>query len=321
MLSGILHRIFCGLAPANRILNTLVACAALTSFFAFSSLFFKSAKVKYQLVVPSLEPGSVFHNWIEPRAIVDYYDRYDLDLPERIRSFCDGLIQLPEPVTDRDTQSIHRLLPLFPLEEIRRFGIEEKLKMTSDQYLPTVLFEPWAARHGFSDNSGLAKEVICYAKEKMPEREYYQFILAYLYARRVENILQVTNVGNFHARNVKIHIRATQTLISGMKGSIISIIPLFPLNFDIDDYQAIIHIPHLKPHHGNNIHIVTREAGLFESNLSLDYETERTIRVSVVLLAFVISLISASLFALILGMGKSTRKAHSENAWGGAIHN
>ena len=301
MKRKILNRFYSGLNPVNKILNTLVGCVVLTSFFALSNLFFKSAEVEYNLWVPSLGPEPSLDNWIEPHEITEYYDRHDLELSKEIRSFCDELIQLPKPFGDKDTRSIPQFIPLFPLEELRDWGFEEKLNMTSDNYKPSVLFEPWVLRHGFSENSGFAKELISFAKEKLTEREYYQFIVAFLYARRVENILEVKNIGNLSAKNINIYINSTQTLISGMKSSIISITSLFPANFNIDDYQAIIHIPYLKATYGNKIHIVTREACLFKMNISLDYDTEKTIKVTVLLLIFLISFAVASVFALIFG--------------------
>jgi hypothetical protein len=119
-------------------------------------------------------------------------------------------------------------------------------------------------------------------KQKFSELEYYTFICALLYARRVENEIYIENNSEIDLEDIKILIPSPESKITGGKmNNILGVesdyIPLITYNARKEENSLIIDIPRMKPKDFLQVAIITRENEILASSILSSFKEKPTI--------------------------------------------
>jgi len=119
-------------------------------------------------------------------------------------------------------------------------------------------------------------------KEKFSKSDYYNFLCALLYSRRVENPIRITNNSNINLENIKIFVPSPESKLTGrdscnFNGIESDLNPTIVYDIRIEENKLVIDIPVMKPSDFLQLRIVTKENAISFSNISVSYQEKPTI--------------------------------------------
>ena len=119
-------------------------------------------------------------------------------------------------------------------------------------------------------------------KQRLSKLEYYTFMCAMLYSRRVENPILITNNSDISLENIKVFIPSPESKLSGgdscnILGIETDIIPNIVYTTKIDDNKLIIDIPRMEAKEFFEFRVITRENAISISNIVESYQEKPSI--------------------------------------------
>ncbi|MCJ7498441.1 MAG: hypothetical protein MUO78_09975 [candidate division Zixibacteria bacterium] len=287
----------------NKFLNLVVGITVITSLVALFDFSNQHAKVSFDVFTVAV--------WIDESAIIKYYEVHNYKMPDILVKYLSRSGRLVIPNLEKAISGKYdyyypddELLPNSPAYE--NYEIEKKLQLQS-----YYLFGLTMGGSAYPANTDEWLNQLLPEVKKLSKTEGRKLELAILEARRVENMINLKNEGDLSAKSIKLYINVIRNLVSGPKGSILSIMSLIPGQKPIiEDYRAEFNLLILKPKCENQVTVITREAPIFLGNIDVDYETQRIVNFRRLATVFVIllmaSLVIIMFFSLVSKRNKET---------------
>ena len=275
----------------NKFLNLVVGITVITSLFAVFDYFHQHAQLTLDVSVEAV--------WIDESAIIKYYEEHDYIIPDILVKYLNRSGRLVIPSLEKAVLGQYdyyyrdqELLPNSPTYDDNE--IKKKLQLQS-------YYTSFFGKSGiYTPNTDEWINLLLPEVRKLSQIEERKLELAILKARRVENMISLKNEGGLVATNLKLYIYVTRDLVSGSKGSILSIMSFWPSQKPIiEDHRAELNLLVLKPKYANHVTVITREAPIFPININIDYETQRIVSFWRITIIFGILLIVSFLIIMV----------------------
>lgn len=119
--------------------------------------------------------------------------------------------------------------------------------------------------------------LINFAEQSFSKIEYYTFLCAMLYSRRVENVFRITNNSEITLEDINIQIPSPVSKLTGtLTNNIVSVKPdYYPslvYNAIIEENGLVIKIPKMNPLDKLSLRVVTRENEILTSNIVTSFK-------------------------------------------------